>query len=81
MYDPKKIGLKKALDTMAGTSVAVQKVDTVYAKFPKNGGILGRGREQRDTGRGTRSMGTKACNKDSAHYSSILENKNAVCTT
>ena len=81
MCDPKKIGLKKALDTMAGDSVVVQQVDMGCTKDPRNGRGFGRGREQHDGGNYMCSMGMKACNKDSTNYSSILENKNAVCTT
>lgn len=81
MCAPKKIDLKKALDTMADNSAVVQEVDTSYAKSPRDGSGFGRVREQRGCDKDMCNMGKKECNKDSAHYSSILEDKNAVCTT
>ena len=81
MCDPKKIDLKKALDTVGGISVVVHEVNTGYAKSPRDGSGFGRDREQRDCDKAMCKMGKKECNKDSAHYSSILEDKNAVCTT
>lgn len=78
MCDPKRTDLKKALDTMVRNSAVVPEVDTGYAKSQKTGAGFGRGREQRDC---DKDMCKKECNKDSAHYSSILEDKNAACTT